>query len=645
MCGIAGIVNHKSPINKRHIERMLDCLRHRGPDDSGIFIHAKRHVGLGQRRLSIIDLSPAGHQPMCNEDGTVWITFNGEIYNYSSLRSGLQNHQFRSQTDTEVILHLYEEKGIDAVQKLEGMFAFGLWDSRTDDFYLVRDRTGEKPLVFSYTEGTLYFASEIPAILAVLPKEPPIDIAGMHHYFTHSYLTPPPPLTLFEGIQKVPPAHIIHLTHRGSIRSWQYWNPEYKKMPGLSEKEYTSRYLSLLEEVVQKELMSDVPLGVMLSGGIDSSSIVAVMKKLRVSPLRSYAIGAHPNDPELIRARQVAQLLDTQHTEVVFNPQNIESLPLLLEQHGEPLNLLGTLYIYELVKKMREEVKVVLAGSGADEVFGGYDYYRESLLLNSLFRMTDPFRFRSKKKDIRIALSTTEEFPSRGQILHLLLKTPPHLRKGLLYTLHGNYLSHQLYTPELQETVRHIDTGDLINKWFSLCRASEYIEKVMFTDLMIGNLHSTVIFTDIAGMSKGLEIRSPFLHHHLIEFAAALPVNEKIHSFIRRSQNKYIMKRAMEGILPSSLLYNKKMGLGYNIRWSEWMRTSWKHALEELLLRRLPELGYFNMEFIQRLLREHMTSKKNHGSLLMGLMVFALWHELVVRKTPSEQLQSLLRSQ
>lgn len=638
MCGIAGIIHYsdKKSVEAHTLKGMARAIKHRGPDDQGFYI--KNHVGLAHQRLSIIDLSSAGHQPMSNEDGTVWIVFNGEIYNFQELRPDLEKkgHVFRSHTDTETIIHLYEEKGIACVNDLEGMFAFALWDEKKQELFLVRDRAGEKPLLYANFLGRLVFASEIPAILASLSQKPKINISALHHYFTHSYFTPPAPLTIFSNIHKLPPAHILHLNAEGKVNIFQYWNPHFSPKWKATDKAYIDSYLDLLYETVRKQLISDVPLGVMLSGGIDSSSLVVAMRQIGAQHIRTYALGKGHNDPELIRARMVAKQLQTEHSELIFTPKNFSALPLLLENHGEPVNLLPILYSQFLVKKMRKEVSVVLSGSGGDEIFGGYDYYREILLLDRLAQwgiFIPPFFLSLLRK-------TGVLSPLKNvQNLAKLLSLPPEKRKAFLYQQSASFLLKNLYSPETVAVAQQSDPSILINEWFAKAQSKRYIEKVLSTDLMIGNIPSTVLVGDIAGMSEALEIRSPFLSHHMIEFAAKLPVHWKVHSMRNCSLNKFIMRRAMEPFLPRVILYSKKMGFGYNIRWSTWIRTDWRPLMKKFLFERaLPRTGLFNMSFIQKAFREHLQEKNNYATLLMGLVIFDLWYEHYYQSVSTEEL-------
>lgn len=643
MCGIAGILplHNGRPVQQDELERMARPIAHRGPDDEGLFLDDA--IGLAHRRLSIIDLSPNGHEPMTNEDRSLWLVFNGEIYNFQDIRPTLtERHAFHSNTDAEVILHLYEEQGIEALQAFEGMFAFALWDARQQQLYLVRDRTGEKPLFYTTQHNRVLFASELPSILAALPSTPDIDPAGMHHYFTHVYFTPPAPFTIYKNILSLPPAHYVRVNKAGASGPVRYWLPSYRVKPRRTLDEAVREYRTLLRETVEKQMIADVPLGVMLSGGIDSSSIVATMAQAGAQNIRSYAIGVGQDDPELHRARVIADRFHTQHTETVFTPDDIRDLPMLTEFYGQPLNLLPILYSFELVKKMRQEVTVVLSGSGGDEVFGGYDYYRETRLLErfaALGRMV-PGAVRD-----RLVTRWEAHAAARGGLLPTLptfatlILASPSRRKSFLFRAAGAAAARQLYSPTVQQQLVHVDTGTLIEQWFAQADADSYLDQVLYTDLMVGNIPSTVVLSDVAGMALALEMRAPFLSHRMIEFAASLPTEYKVRSLRNRRLNKYVMKRAMEGVLPHDLLYGSKMGFGYNIRWSTWLRGVWKDAIERMVLHRaLPSTGLFNMDYVRTMVREHTGGTRDHGTLLMALTMFDLWYERHILKKSFDEL-------
>ncbi len=627
MCGICGVFEYKAKgrVDDMLVKAMCDTMIHRGPDGEGQYV--KNNIGLGHRRLSIIDLSEKGAQPMSNEDGTLWITYNGEVYNFRKLRGELESkgRKFKSNTDTEVVLHLYEQEGEDFLKNLRGMFAIAIWDSNKKKLILARDRAGQKPLFYADLDGTLIFASEINAILLHPKFKKEVDVESLHYYLTHCYLYAPYPHTLFKGIRKLPPAHYLTLDEDG-MKIKRYWQLDYSKKTKKTEKECISEYKRLLEESVTMRQISDVPLGVLLSGGLDSSTIVSLMAREPGKRMKSFSIGSSTEDTEFKRARLVSKKYDTQNFEVIFQPKDLKLLTEIIYHLGEPFNMLTSLYSLDLTKLIsKEDVTVVLAGNGADELFGGYDYHNQLAFLDLLFRLTDslpkfPFKFLRN-----IFPSSDSRFAS---LLDLII-APAEKRKTLVYHKVSRELKGVLYSKDLREKVAGFDVGGPLDRVFNEHPNASFFDRMLYTELFMGNMHSTVVTSDVTGMISSIEIRAPFLDHKLMEFAASLPRKMKVRSIFDKSGNKYVMKKAMVGELPGEILSGKKMGFGYNIAWGEWLRSDWKPLLEDVLLNRsLPDSGLFNVEGVKKIIDEHASKVRDHSLLLWGLVAFEVWYEI-----------------
>jgi asparagine synthase (glutamine-hydrolysing) len=628
MCGICGFFHYASEkeVDKQSLQQMTRVLKHRGPDDEGFYLD--RHIGFGHRRLSIIDISARGHQPMSNEDDTIWIVFNGEVYNFIELRDDLvkNGHIFKSDTDTEVIIHLYEDYGVRCLEKLRGMFAFAIWDKKNQQLFLARDRIGQKPLVYTLINGSLYFASEIKSLLQdqEIHKNKGIDLDALNHYFTYVYV--PSPYTIFKGIKKLPPASYLLLKKNGDLSINKYWKVDYSQKWDASIEDYCERYMELLEESVKLRLRSDVPLGVMLSGGVDSSSIAFMADKISSNQIKTFCIGFPQNnkmDPEFIRAKKVAKSFNTEHHEVIFESQKTNLLPRILYFCDEPLNLFPIVYAYYLAQFMKQNATVILAGNGADEIFGGYTGYNKILQKEFISRSIAKFPIKG--------LSSLPLGGKLGEQIKRLLRTmnvSMEEKRGLNFKLSGDELAHKLYSEDFKSGLK-VEIDQVLNSTFYESKAQNYMDGVLYTDLMTYHTHSHIILPDISGMANSLEIRSPFLDYKLVEFAASLPVKMKVPSMFKYHLNKYVMKRSMEGILPREILYGKKMGFGYAIDWIGWLRTIWQEKVRDILFNRtLPHTGLFNMDYIKKIVEEHIANRENHGSLIWGLIVFEIWYEI-----------------
>lgn len=619
MCGIAGqITAARQPVDPRVIAAMGASLRHRGPDDQGLYVNG--HVGLAHQRLSILDLSPAGRQPMSNEAGTMWIAFNGEIYNYEELRGRLRSPRaFRSRTDTEVLLALYEDYGIEALPLLRGMFAFAVWDEPRQRLVLARDRLGKKPLFYAVDRRGIRFASELKALVVEGPM-PAVDPIAVHHYLTFQYI--PTPLTIFQGIRKLPPGHMV-VYEQGKVSESAYWSLSYdEKRAGRSESEYKEEFLSLLTESVRLRLASDVPLGAFLSGGVDSSSVVAIMSRLVDRPVKTFSIGFKEKEfNELSYARDVAVRFGTEHHEFVVEPSAVDLLPTLVRVYDEPFADASAIPTYYVSQLSRQFVTVVLNGDGGDELLAGYPRYHltpfDSL---SAKWLSDPARERI------------------GRLLALLPSDVPGLRRAanrlerLLVPFSRTYLNRicyflpkekeRLYASDFNDTVKGADSFALLAEWFEQAQASELLDRLLSVDTRSYLPDDLLVKVDRATMAQGLEARSPFLDHRLVEFCASLPSHLKV----RAGQSKYLLKAAMRGTLSDQVLDRDKMGFG--VPTDQWFRGACADFVYDTLLSaRSLQRGYFKPEALREMIEKQQSGACSYGSRIYALLMLELWHQ------------------
>lgn len=622
MCGICGKLNLDGiPVDSSLIERMCSVLSHRGPDDSGIYI--KKGIGLGHRRLSITDLS-LGHQPMSNETDKIWIVFDGEIYNFQELKEGFikKGHSFKTHSDAEVILHLYEDYGIDCVKELRGMFAFAIWDSGKKRLFLARDWLSQKPLVWTRYGNTFLFASEIKSILEdkSIPKE--IDPIAIHHYLSYGYV--PSPLTIFKGIKKLPPGSFLVLEN-GIERIERYWMPVYQPKLKISENDAISEILRILKEAIQLRLISNVPLGAFLSGGIDSSAVVAMMAGLMTSPVKTFSIGFEEEDfSELNFARIVSKKFQTEHYEFIVKPDAIDILPKLAWFYNEPYADSSAIPTYYLSQMTRKYVTVALNGDGGDELFAGYDRYRACKL--SLFYDKIPKFMRDAIFNMAKSLPEGE---GRVSLIRRIkrfvggVSEDKRRRYGRWMTMFKNDEKQRLYSEEMKEITKDIDSIELLLSLYRLAPTDDFLEATTFTDLLMYLPDDLFIKVDIASMANSLKSRSPFLDTELVNFVSRLPFDMKL----RGNKSKYILKKALSNILPQEILTRGKMGFGVPI--ARWFRGELKDYIYQVLLDdRAKKRGYFNTSEIKRLLDEHTSGRANYGYPLWTLLFLEVWHNV-----------------
>ena len=622
MCGICGKLHfdRTRPIDPALIKRMNDTLIHRGPDAEGIW--TKGPIGLGQRRLAIVDLSPTGRQPMSNEDGTVWITFNGEIYNHPQLRPELdaRGHRYRGTSDTETILHLYEEYGRDCVKHLRGMFAFALWDERTQMLLLARDRFGKKPLLYAETAEGLVFASELKALLQDESVHRDLDETALHHYLSFGFI--PAPQSAFRQIRKVPPAHTL-TWQAGNITIERYWSLPFTPKYEISEAEAAEQTLALLREAVRIRLMSDVPLGAFLSGGIDSSAVVALMAEAMSEPVKTFSIGFDDQSfDETPFARQVAQTFATDHHEFRVNPDAVGVLPELVWGYGEPFADSSALPSYYVAKMTRQHVTVALNGDGGDELFAGYERYVAESLSSRYAALPGWLR-----TGVLAPLAAMLPEPAgrknpvrRFKNFVLAQNAPPEQRYLRWLTLIDNSAKQRLYTPAFAERMGTIDSLRRLQLPLHGQLAADQLDRMLQTDLATYLPDDLLVKVDITTMLHSLEGRSPFLDHHLAEFAARLPVTFKL----RGRTGKYILRRALAAILPPAILNRDKRGFAVPI--DRWFRQELRTVIYDVLLDpRTLARGLFRPEALQTLLDEHASGRVNHRYRLWTLLMLELW--------------------
>ena len=628
MCGISGELYFDAarPVEREILARMNAVLAHRGPDDAGVYCDGP--VGLAHRRLSIIDLSPAGHQPMSNEDGTIWIVFNGEIYNFQSLRPALlsRGHRFRSNSDTEVILHLYEDHGTHCLRFLRGMFALAIWDGPRRQLFLARDRLGKKPLCYQQDAHAFRFASEAKAILQDPDVEARPTAPSISQYLTFGYV--PSPASAFQGLRRLPPGHFL-TCRDGRVTVTRYWRLARDRKVQRSEEEWCREIVARLEEAVRLRLISDVPLGAFLSGGIDSSAVVAMMSRVSSRPVKTFSIGfEEPEYDELAYARQVAQRFGTEHHELVVRPDAAAILPRLAWHYDEPFGDSSAVPTYYVAQMTRQHVTVALNGDAGDENFGGYDRYVASLLAASLDRWPGSAVAR---RIIRHGLRWWQPSGKRTSVLargrRFLegLVEPPERRYARWFChFHGDR-RRELLTPEFQVSAGDGDELAVMLDLYRTTDAPDFGDATLGVDAALYLPDDLLVKVDIASMAHALEARSPFLDHEFMEFAATIPFELKV----RGRTKKYILKRALDGLLPDAILHRPKMGFGVPI--DHWLRHELREmAYDTLLSRQAVGRGYFRPAVVRRMLDEHARGKAAWHYLLWTLLMLELWHRTYI---------------
>src|SRR5882757_8679844 len=624
MCGIAGIVATSREANIREdlVREMCNRIIHRGPDDEGIWV--EDGAGLGMRRLSIIDLS-GGHQPVFNEDRSAWIVYNGEIYNFPELRAELEGrgHRFYTRCDTEVIIHLYEDLGADCVKKLRGMFALAIYDKVKRKLVLARDRLGKKPLHYAQVGNELYFASEIKSILAVAPELAEVNSQGLLEYLNFGYV--PDPITIFTRIHKLPPGHLLEFTN-GKVDVRQYWDlPQYGTHFPKSEEECLDELERRLYEATRIRLISDVPLGAFLSGGADSSTVVALMARASSSPVKTFSIGfKHDDFNEADFARIVARKFGTDHHELILEPNVVETVQHLTSSLEEPFgdsSMLPTYYVSEMA---RRHVTVALSGDGGDEMFAGYDRYATHAKRGA-FEAIPEWARRFYRESVFPRLPRS--MPGRRFSYNASLPWQERYIDGLSF-LPAFERDFPILSHDLRDVLRHsVDPGIALRRAFAQAPARDPMSEILYVDTktyLVGDILTKV---DRMSMLNSLEVRVPILDHEFVEWVAALPAHWKL-----RGQNqKYIFRRLAERVgVPREVLYRKKRG--FSLPLAHWMRNELKEMLGVLVDDRTLQRGYFDPNGVRRLMDEHSRGRRELSARLWRLLMFELWHRNFLEK-------------
>jgi asparagine synthase (glutamine-hydrolysing) len=593
---------------------MTRLLQHRGPDEDGF--HIKGNAGLGHRRLSIIDLS-GGQQPISNEDGTLHVICNGEIYNYRPLMDELKakGHIFKTRSDTEVILHLYEEYKEDCLNKLWGMFAFAIWDEKNQQMFLARDRAGKKPLYYAHTNDMFLFASELKSLLADPGVKRIVDEKAIHDYLTYQYV--PAPATIFKGIKKLPPGCYILFT-QGNIKCYRYWHLNYEPKVNISFEEAKEQTLEILEDAVKIRLESEVPLGVFLSGGVDSSAVVAFMRRHITGDLKTFSIGFEEEEfNELPYARQVAELFDTKHHEFVVRPDAIATLPKLVWHFDEPYADSSALPSYYVSEMARKYVTVALNGDGGDESFCGYTRYCGFRPFQMYGRIPESIRhaiLRPFSRAMFKFLPNSVFFEKLFYVNDVSLMDWKR-RYAQMMMIFRDYMKPLMYGERMQGVLKKKDSIKVMLRYMNNKKVRQSIDKMTYSDIMTYLPGDLLPKMDRATMAHALEGRSPFLDHRVMEFAASLPGD------IRFKDNtlKYLLKEALSTELPHDILWRQKKGFGVPI--GHWFKNElFDLARETLLSPQAVKRGLFKKAYISKILKDHQKGRQNHHHRIWALL-------------------------
>ena len=643
MCGIAGILELKrdARANAAALREMCRVMVYRGPDDEGFYIDGA--VGLGMRRLSIVDLA-TGHQPISNEDGSLWIVFNGEIYNHGELREQLiaRGHLYSTHTDTETIVHLFEEYGADCVNKLRGMFAFAIWNRNTRTLFMARDRLGIKPLYYKLTPERLLFGSEIKVLLAHGGIRPEFNRAALPEYLAFGYLSGED--TFYSGIQKLLPGHTMTMGLDGKSEIKQYWDLDASKLhESRDENYYVRTYRELLEGAVESHLMSDVPLGMFLSGGLDSSAVAALMTKIRREPIETFSVGyGEQSYSELPFARTVAAHIQSKHREVIVGEEDFfGALPHLIWHEDEPITWPSSVSLYFVAKLARESVVVVLTGEGSDETLAGYTRYAFTLknaALDRVYRGVVPSVVRRGLRNV-VATSSLLGATLRRKLEHTFVGKDGGAWDSFyfdnFFSAFGAAEQAGLLTAECaREFAPQSAYTNVLAFWErSAAQAGgEMLQRLLYTDIKT-YLVELLMKQDNMSMAASIESRVPFLDHVLVEFAARIPREMQI----RGLAGKRILKKAMEDLLPHEIIYRPK--LGFPTPWSGWLTGRRLEAIRSLVLEpRSLQRGYFRREAIERLFDEHAARHRDNYDRIWRLLNLELWHRVCLEGEPHSEV-------
>ena len=636
MCGICGVWEYgagEGSIESSLLARMRDEMSHRGPDDAGDLIFDDRRGGFGFRRLSIIDLSSAGHQPMHGCDKRTWLVFNGEIYNHALVRADLERrgHKYSSRTDSETILHLYEERGLDFIHEIEGDYGIAIWDANKERLVLVRDRIGVKPLYFYHKDGRFIFASEIKAILQHPAVTPDIDEQALYHYLT--FLTTPAPTTLFRDIHKLPAGHVLTLTRDGTLNIQQYWDalPPKQKIPG-TEEEQRAEILRLLRDSIRKRMMSDVPFGVFLSGGVDSSANVALMSEQMSRPVETFTVGFSDAEylNELESARRIARQFGTNHHEVIISEKEMhEFLPSMVFHQDEPIADPVCVPLYYVSKLARDSGTIVVqVGEGADEIFSGYEnYVRHLRIYENFWRHAEalPLSLRRAISNLsRPALEATGRKRAAIELIRRLGADEPLFWGATV--VYDEAFKPRVLSQQLRERLNGLSSLRVAETYLKHIEQerphADFLARMTYVELKMRLPELLLMRVDKITMATSVEARVPFLDHHLVEYALGLPRALKVEG----TSGKHILKRSLEQILPRDLLYERKRGFGAPVR--EWFREGLGGWFDEHLMNgTMRKRDLLDYGFVSRMLQEHRAKTRDWGFHLWALLNLSLWYE------------------
>ncbi len=627
MCGICGIVGDAK---REHVEAMVERIAHRGPDDQGVYVSEDGRAGLGHLRLSIIDLSSAGHQPMPDASGRYWLTYNGEIYNYRQLREELRarGHEFRSATDTEVILYAYREWGEDCVTHFNGMFALAIWDAEERTLFAARDRLGIKPLYWSMLPEGLVFASEIKAFLDLPGFDASLDTEALHHYLT--FLWVPDPKTVFRGVKKLPPGHtLVYRDGDAEPRVEEFWDAPFAVDRATTEAEWRERLLEGLGRAVERRLIADVPLGAFLSGGVDSSLIVALMTERMDRAVQTYTIGFREEDlsydiqeDDVAYARKVAGLFSTDASERVLQPDVMDLLPRLVYSMDEPVADPAIITSYLICREARETLTVLLSGMGGDELFAGYPRHKAMRL--AAYYNALPGAITRPVVD-RLPASRPGPFNAPLRNLKKMAKsaalpwTDRYLGFGTYFT---DVEKERLYSPELREATAGMDAYSEHRRHLSRVAGEHPLNQLLYLDIKTFLPCLNLTYTDKTSMAVALEARVPFLDHEFVALAGQVPPELKLKGL----RSKYLLKRAAEAHLPREIVWRKKAGFRAPVR--AWLANELRPMVEDLLSpERVARRGLFDYAEVRRIIDDNLSGREDNSLKVYQLLTLELWHE------------------
>ena len=633
MCGIAGVYHFQNSktTNEKIVVKMRDTLIHRGPDSAGFYISKDEKVGLGHRRLAIIDLSPAGHQPMANEDKTVWIVFNGEIYNFQELKSELikKKHRFLSKSDTEVIIHAYEEYGFDCVKKFNGMFAFALWDKKKKILFAARDHLGIKPFYYAIQNGAFYFGSEIKAILAHSDFKKELEENNVSHYLTFSCM--PSPYTLFKNIRKLAPAHFIIISENGEVREEEYWNPTNAPKQKEAGEFYIDEIRKILRDSIKSQMVSDVPFGCFLSGGIDSSTNAALMSEAMGRPVETFSVGSKDFQKynEFQYSRQMAKFLKTKPHELLTDDSHLQEF---LKQYAhfadDPNGDQVCVPLFWLSKFTRKNgVIVIQIGEGSDEIFSGYNTYLKAANLHQYaWQWLEKLPDFSKK--ILFDSSRFLKHPRfdfyKEYLLRLKNNQEPFWGNAIAF---GDFQKEKLLTAQFKNKLSE-SSYSIIKNYYNEIKEfdneADFLKRLTYLEIKHRLPELLLMRADKMTMAHSIEARVPFLDKRLVELAFQIPTNIKT----KNNEPKYILKKSVEGIIPSEIIWRKKQGFATSM--SEWLKpnsATSKQLTDIIFKSKLKERNLLNYDYVQKLIYSHQYQNTEHNFRIWNLITLSLWYD------------------